>query len=134
MGDVGHHLSPQGLDLLQVLGHRVERLCQLAHLVAAGGPDPASLQAALDQTERLGGLVTYLLDLSRIQAGAVGLDIADVPVAEFLEEAAVAARHIGAQKGVAIRVGVDPPDLTVPADAERLHQVVCLLYTSDAAD
>ena len=90
-------------------------------------PDPASLQAALDQTERLGGLVTYLLDLSRIQAGAVGLDIADVPVAEFLEEAAVAARPIGAQKGVAIRVAVDPPDLTVPADAERLHQVVANL-------
>src|SRR5665648_140956 len=90
-------------------------------------PDPASLQAALDQTERLGRLVTYLLDLSRIQAGAVGLDIADVPLAEFLEEAAVAARPIGAQKGVAIRVAVDPPDLTVPADAERLHQVVANL-------
>ena len=90
-------------------------------------PDATSLQAALDQTERLGRLVTYLLDLSRIQAGAVGLDIADVPVAEFLEEAAVAARPIGAQKGVAIHVAVDPPDLTVPADAERLHQVVANL-------
>ena len=37
-------------------------------------PDPATLQTALAQTERLGRLVTELLDLSRIDAGAVPLD------------------------------------------------------------
>ncbi|NLE70958.1 MAG: HAMP domain-containing protein [Actinomycetales bacterium] len=87
-------------------------------------PDQEALRAALDQTERLSRLVTYLLDLSRIEAGAVGLEIADLPVGPFLEEAAAAARPIGAQKDLSFVIDVQPPDLSVPADAERLHQVV----------
>ncbi|HYF71396.1 MAG TPA: ATP-binding protein [Nocardioides sp.] len=89
-------------------------------------PDPETLQAALDQTERLGRLVTYLLDLSRIEAGAIGLDIADVPVADFLAEAAAAARPLAAEKDLTFEVSAEEP-LTVPADAERLHQVVANL-------
>lgn len=87
-------------------------------------PDPESLRAALEQTERLGRLVAYLLDLSRIEAGAVGLDISDVPLAPFLEEAAAAAGPPGVEKGITFRISVHPAELTVPADAERLHQVV----------
>ncbi|QTE31327.1 HAMP domain-containing sensor histidine kinase [Pengzhenrongella sicca] len=89
--------------------------------------DPATMQAALAQTERLGRLVTYLLDLSRIEAGAVGLDLADVPLDEFLREAADGARIVGAAKGVTFPVSVTPPDLSVRADAERLHQVIANL-------
>jgi len=87
-------------------------------------PEPTALQAALEQIERLGRLVTYLLDLSRIEAGAVGLDIADVPLADFLADAARAAAPIGAARGVTFEVTVVPTALTVPADAERLHQVM----------
>jgi signal transduction histidine kinase len=87
-------------------------------------PTPEALQAALDQTERLGRLVAYLLDLSRIEAGAVGLDVTAVPVADFLRDAAAAGAPLAAQKNVRIEVDVVPEDLVVPADAERLHQVV----------
>ena len=87
-------------------------------------PDPTALQAALEQTERLGRLVTYLLDLSRIEAGAVGLDIAEVRLDDFLADAAHAAEPLGAQRTVRFTVAVDPPDLTAPVDAERLHQVM----------
>ena len=87
-------------------------------------PDEPALQAALDQTERLGRLVAYLLDLSRIEAGAVGLDIAELPVADLLREAAAVAEPLGADKALTLQVAVLPPDLTVPADAERLHQVL----------
>lgn len=90
-------------------------------------PEPAALEAALDQTERLGRLVTYLLDLSRIEAGAVGLDIRDVPLDGFLAEAAAAAGPVGREKSVRFEVDVEPDHLTVPADAERLHQVVANL-------
>ncbi len=92
-------------------------------------PDADTLQAALDQTERLGRLVAYLLDLSRIEAGAVGLDIADVPVRDFLEEAAAAARPLADAKDLTLAVEADP-SLTVPADAERLHQVVANLLAN----
>lgn len=98
---------------------------QLENMVDGVVPaDTTTLQAALDQTERLGRLVAYLLDLSRIEAGAVGLDITDVVVADLLRDAAAIAEPLGAAKGLGFEVDVRPPDLTVPADAERLHQVV----------
>ncbi|NCT91391.1 HAMP domain-containing histidine kinase [Cellulomonas sp. APG4] len=87
-------------------------------------PDEAALEAALSQTERLGRLVTYLLDLSRIEAGAVGLEIRDLPLGGFLHEAATAAQPLLAEKGLTVHVATEPTDLTVPADSERLHQVV----------
>ena len=101
---------------------------QLENIVdGVSEPDPATMQAALAQTERLGRLVTYLLDLSRVEAGATGLDVQDVPLASFLADAADAAGLVGADKGLRFPVQVRPPDLTVPADPERLHQVVANL-------
>jgi len=101
---------------------------QLENIVdGVSDADPATMQAALAQTERLGRLVTYLLDLSRVEAGAVGLDLADVPLEEFLREAADGATLVGADKDLTFSVTVTPPGLTVPADAERLHQVVANL-------
>jgi signal transduction histidine kinase len=90
-------------------------------------PDPAALQSALEQTERLGRLVAYLLDLSRVEAGAVGLDLTVVAVGDFLADAAAAAQPLGAAKDVRLRLDVQPADLTVLADTERLHQVVANL-------
>ncbi|HEY3437254.1 MAG TPA: HAMP domain-containing sensor histidine kinase, partial [Actinotalea sp.] len=87
-------------------------------------PDHTALEAALTQTERLGRLVTYLLDLSRIEAGAVGLELAPVPLEEFLQDAVAVVEHIAPDKGLRFSVAVVPRDLTVRADAERLHQVV----------
>jgi signal transduction histidine kinase len=89
--------------------------------------DPATMQAALSQTERLGRLVTYLLDLSRLEAGDVPLAISDVRLSDFLREAADGAALVGADKHLRFPVVVNPPDLTVPADPERLHQVVANL-------
>ncbi len=52
-------------------------MAQLENMVDGVSPaDAESLGAALHQTERLGRLVTDLLDLSRLEAGAVGLDLA----------------------------------------------------------
>ncbi|MBO1750883.1 HAMP domain-containing histidine kinase [Actinotalea sp. BY-33] len=101
---------------------------QLENMVdGVSEPDTPALEAALAQTERLGRLVTYLLDLSRIEAGAVGLEVTEVPLAEFLEDAAAGVRPVAAEKDVTFSVAVDPSGLTVPADAERLHQVVANL-------
>lgn len=101
---------------------------QLENMVdGVSEPDEESLQAALSQTERLGRLVTYLLDLSRIEAGAVGLEIADVPLADFLRDAAAATEPLAAAKELRLVTEVHPEGLTVPADAERLHQVVANL-------
>ena len=50
-------------------------------------PDPAALRTALVQTERLGRLVEQLLDLSRLESGALALRPAPFPVRPLLEQA-----------------------------------------------
>ncbi|WP_028048923.1 ATP-binding protein [Cellulomonas sp. URHD0024] len=89
--------------------------------------DPTTMQAALAQTERLGRLVTYLLDLSRLEAGDVTLELTDLRLRGFLEEAAEGAMLVGSAKRLRFPVVVVPEDLTVPADPDRLHQVVANL-------
>jgi signal transduction histidine kinase len=49
-------------------------------------PDQATLRTALAQTERLGRLVTELLDLSRLDAGVIPLDREDFRVEDLLIE------------------------------------------------
>lgn len=106
---------------------------QLENMVdGVSEPDPATLAVALAQTERLSRLVSSLLDLSRVEAGAMALDVEDVHVAELLREAADEATLVGADKRLGFTVDVEPADLTVPADPERLHQVVANLLQNAA--
>ncbi|GAB4062876.1 ATP-binding protein [Angustibacter speluncae] len=97
-------------------------------------PDPATLTTALAQTERLGTLVAQLLDLSRLEAGVVPLDLVDVEVRSFLDEAVAAARLVddAVDRDVLWEVQVEPPDLRVDADPARLHQVVANLLDNAA--
>ena len=88
-------------------------------------PDPQLLQTMLGQVERLGRLVTQLLDLSRLEAGVVPLQMQRFEVHPLLEQAVKEAKL---QTGNGIRFAVEAPeDLTVEADAERVHQVVANL-------
>lgn len=98
---------------------------QLENLVdGVTEPTPSTLQGALDQTERLTRLVTYLLDLSRIEAGASELNISPIPVGDFLEENADSLSMTEAGKDLQYIVDVSPEDLVVDGDRERLRQVV----------
>ncbi|MEZ0113362.1 signal transduction histidine kinase [Catenulispora sp. EB89] len=98
-------------------------------------PDPPTMRLALEQAERLGRLVSTLLDLSRIDAGAVELDREDVALEEFLatvaREATVSMLTRDSSPGADRRpytvVDVVPAELTVRADRERLHQVAANL-------
>jgi signal transduction histidine kinase len=83
-------------------------------------PEPATWEAALRQTERLGRLVTELLDLSRLHDGALVLQRSEFAVEPFL-------RDVAEQAGVPARLDVQPHDLTAHADQARLHQVVANL-------
>ena len=106
---------------------------QLENMVdGVSEPDPATLATALAQTERLSRLVSSLLDLSRVEAGAMELRTQDVPLARLLGEATDEASLVGAAKRLRFGVDVEPPDLTVPADPERLHQVVANLLQNAA--
>jgi signal transduction histidine kinase len=98
----------------------------------ADGVTPATpdvLESALDQTERLGRLVTQLLDLSRVEAGAAPLDLDELDVAAFIGDvtAEAAAGHPDARFEADV-----PPGLRATADRDRLHQVVANLLDNAA--
>lgn len=93
-------------------------------------PDDASLRTALAQTERLGDLVSQLLDLSRVEAGAVPLHCDRFALQQFLGECARQAELAG--RDVRFVVDVEPADLALVADQDRLHQVVANLLDNAA--
>jgi signal transduction histidine kinase len=87
--------------------------------------DPSTLQTMLAQVERLGRLVTQLLDLSRLEAGTVPLDRQDFAVEPVLAHA-VREQKLHAPD-VDIAMTVDDHDLAADGDPERVHQVVANL-------
>lgn len=106
IGNVSHELRTPIAALQAVLENIVDGVVD---------PDPETLRAALKQTERLGELVTDLLDLSRLEGGAIPLQMSRFQVADFLHDAVAHA---------AVDISVDPPNLTAVADPARLRQVV----------
>jgi signal transduction histidine kinase len=94
--------------------------------------EPAMLQTALTQTERLGRLVTELLDLSRLDAGVVPLTRAPINVPAFLAEVVREAEVNAVGAGRDVRFEVSAPSVVVPGDRERLHQVFANLLDNAA--
>jgi signal transduction histidine kinase len=97
-------------------------------------PDPATLRTALAQTERLGRLVTELLDLSRIDAGVAPLDREEFGAADFFDEVVAEMEVATAAAGRSVKfvVSTSPYDLTAYGDRARLHQVVTNLLDNAA--
>ncbi|MQS13995.1 HAMP domain-containing protein [Streptomyces kaniharaensis] len=126
VANVSHELRTPIAALRAVLENVVDGVVQ---------PNPATLEAALEQTERLGRLVTHLLDLSKIDDGVVDLDARPFEVREFLDgvlrgvtvDGATAGGAFSRRGDVRLALEVSPAGLTGIADPERLHQVVANL-------
>lgn len=88
-------------------------------------PDEATLRAALAQSERLGSLVTDLLDLSRPDGRGIPLSPSRIGVRNLLDEAIGEAALQGRE--VTLVADVQPTDLTVTGDRARLAQVTANL-------
>lgn len=97
---------------------------QLENLVdGVVDPTPAALKTSLAQTERLTRLVTYLLDLSRVQAGAAALKFETLQLGDYLHECAESVQMVDADKDLRFVVDV-PSGLELVADGERLRQAI----------
>ncbi|MFB7475007.1 sensor histidine kinase [Kitasatospora sp. NPDC056184] len=126
VANVSHELRTPIAALHAVLENVVDGVVQ---------PNPATLGAALEQTERLGRLVAHLLDLSKIDDGVVDLDARPFEVREFLDgvlrgvtvDGATAGGAFSRRGDVRLALEVSPAGLTGVADPERLHQVVANL-------
>jgi signal transduction histidine kinase len=113
IGNVSHELRTPIAALHAVLENIVDGVTD---------PDPETMRLALSQTARLGELVNDLLDLSRIEGGAIPLQLKPFLVDEFLHEAIEHAA--AAPDGVRVVVEVSPSDLVAVADPARLRQVM----------
>lgn len=89
--------------------------------------DPDTVRDLLGQVERLGRLVDDVLDLSRLEAGAAELRVRNVPLAALLARAAA---EVDAGAHARVEVDVQPADLAVHGDPDRLHQVVVNLVAN----
>ncbi|MEV0079032.1 HAMP domain-containing sensor histidine kinase [Nocardia neocaledoniensis] len=130
----------QRRDLIANVSHELRTPVTALHAVlenivdGVSEPDPATLRTALAQTERLGLLVSELLDLSSIEAGAFTLDREKVPLAPLLAEVIAEAEVMTAAlgRGVRFTTVIEPPGATVDADRARLHQVLFNLLDNAA--
>ncbi|MFI8102051.1 ATP-binding protein [Streptomyces sp. NPDC086023] len=155
LGDLAVTINSMADDLEAVDRHRKELVANVSHELrtpiaalravlenvvdGVSAADPETMRTALKQTERLGGLVETLLDLSRLDNGVVPLRARRFEVWPYLsgvlKEAGLAAGRRGLVSGsgnharadVHLHLDVFPPELTAHADAERLHQVVANL-------
>lgn len=125
IANVSHELKTPITALRAVLENVVDGVAP------ADGP---TMRTALVQTERLGRLVTELLDLSKVDAGVLALNHEEFEVepllADVVAEAEVAAS--AAKRGVHFTLEVSPPGATAVADPARLHQVVVNLLDNAA--
>jgi signal transduction histidine kinase len=77
-----------------------------------------------DETQKLESLIGDLLDLARLEGGGGTMTIEDVPVKELFGR--IADRHGPAirDRRITLDVQVQPPELTVRADGQRLEQAL----------
>nr|WP_211222315.1 HAMP domain-containing sensor histidine kinase [Actinokineospora enzanensis] len=143
VGELGRAFNQMSADLDAADRHRRELIANVSHELrtpiaalqavlenvvdGVSDADPATMRTALAQTERLGRLVTELLDLSRIDAGAQALVREPVAVAQLFTEVVAEAKVnavAAGRSGVRFATTVSDRAEKVHADRERLHQVL----------
>ena len=90
------------------------------------------LEIVIDEIERLSRLISQVLDLSKIEAGRAEWEIAPVDLAELVEESATEAAHLLATRKAEFQVSVPEEVPAVPADRDRVKQVLLNLLSNAA--
>jgi len=93
-------------------------------------PDRKTLDAMLRQVERLGNLVGQLLDLSRLESGAVPLERSSFQAAPLLDGVVEEWRTRAEIRDVRIVSAAEPDGLELDGDQERLRQVLANLVAN----
>jgi signal transduction histidine kinase len=121
VANVSHELRTPISALQAVLENLVDGVEQ---------PEPETLETMLRQVERLGRLVSQLLDLSRLESGTLPLQTKSFALRDLLADAAREAdfqSQQGTEKVLDVTIRVEPERLSMEADPERLHQVIANL-------
>jgi PAS domain S-box-containing protein len=105
-------------QLLQLEAETPGQREAVGHIIAAGG--------------RLLTQIEELLDISRVEAGELAIELEDVPIVASLEQALLLVRNAAAEAGIGLTAELDGPDqaLAVRADRHRLEQVLVNLLVN----
>jgi two-component system OmpR family sensor kinase len=86
-----------------------------------------------EQVDRLQKLATDLLDLSRLDAGSLELELEPVPLLTLTNQVAAEFAAAAARQGARIEVGEqgpDAPDVEAECDPERVAQILRVLLSN----
>jgi NtrC-family two-component system sensor histidine kinase KinB len=121
-------------DLVATVAHEfrtpLTSLRMAIHLCAEGVVGPVTekqadlLFAAREDCERLQGIVDDLLDLSRIQAGRLTLNLQQVSTAALVEQALGVHRRAAEERSVRLEREVAPEAEQVEVDGDRVELVI----------
>ncbi|HEX9436480.1 MAG TPA: PAS domain-containing sensor histidine kinase [Candidatus Limnocylindria bacterium] len=98
-----------------------------------GSLDPSRFRRGLEridaQSRKLTTLIAQLLDVSRIQAGHLSLELADADLVSVVRDAVTAVEAVGGARSVGIEA---PPSLRARVDPIRFEQVLTNLLDNAA--
>lgn len=125
-------------DFLATMSHELRTplsaMLGWAHVLQRGQVDAGTLQhglAAISRNARLQGqLIEDLLDMGRIEAGQLRLDLQRMELGVAVAAAIDAALPAATLKGVGLRTVSNPGSSSVLGDATRLQQVVANLLNN----
>ncbi len=90
----------------------------------------AYVEDVLESGQHLLALINDILDLSKVEAGHMELDLADVALRGTLESSLAMHAERAARDGVALGLSLDPDEITVRADERKVRQVVVNLLSN----
>jgi PAS domain S-box-containing protein len=123
-------------EFLATLSHELRTpltaIAGWAHMLQLG-TDEATMELAVDTIVRSakaqGELIDDLLDLSRVVAGTLHLNVVTVDLAQLIDEVAVAVRPAADAKALQLELA-SVPAVLVRGDERRLRQVIWNLVTN----
>jgi signal transduction histidine kinase len=90
----------------------------------------AYVRDVLDAGRHLLSLINDILDLSKVEAGKMELELSEFSLRQALEAGLTMHADRAARAGVALGLVLDPDDITVCADERKLRQVVFNLLSN----
>lgn len=88
------------------------------------------LKIISSNVDRMNSLVSDLLDVSRIEAGRIRLELSDVPLPQVIDEVLTSLEAQIKKKDQVLRVNIDPDLPEIRADFSRMVQIVTNLASN----